>query len=149
MPSQLHSGLILFQAVAHLFLPWLRVTPLVQSIFLKIKFILAKERVNSDIIYYWMTLKIFIHYRWISGWSLYNTLVQLFMPYWSTQGLQPILWKCGIWYWPRSCNWGDPSWVKSTSSFFQCTTRILWKWACAMRGWLGSRFWWVKNGVQI
>ena len=46
--------------------------------------------------------------------------VQLFMPYLNLDYTDCNLYCCkyGKWYWPTSCNWDDPSWVKSTSSFF-------------------------------
>ena len=132
MPSQLF---IWVQAVVHLLLPWFRVTPLVQSSFLTkyelccCIFKLHISGWSSDIfIFYWMNSEIlnFMHYI---GESLGGLYVILWCNYlcptgtFSTQRLQPILWKCGRWCWPRYYNWGDPSWVDSISSFFSSVVR--------------------------
>ena len=118
----------------HLLLPWIKITPLFQSSFLAkhelgciITLILFPARSkmfctndihifcqrNSCIIRW--TLKIFMHYRWIFIYFC-ATIHAL----WVHKGCNLYCGKCGSWYWPRSCNWGGPSWVKSTSSFFQC-----------------------------
>ena len=76
------------------------------------------------IITYWCiigwTPKIFMH--WVVFTYFCVTIHSLF-ELWAHKGWNLFCGRCGKWYWPRSCNWGDPPWVKSTTSFFQC---ILW-----------------------
>jgi len=56
--------------------------------------------------YLWMNSKNIeplggVNVLWCNYWCLIGTL--------STQRLNSYCGKCGRWYWPRSCNWGDPS----------------------------------------
>ena len=70
----------------------------------------------------WMNSEIFIHDGLTFGHYSCN-FTQVFIPYWNfeyTKSVTPHCNKSGRWYGPRSCNSGDPSWVKWTSNFFQC-----------------------------
>jgi len=59
-----------------------------------------------------------LYVYWLNlGHALRVIFVQLF-EFGVSKGCNLYCGKSGWWYWPRSCNWSDPSWVKSTSSFF-------------------------------
>ena len=125
MSSQLHSGFILVQAVAHLLLPRFRVNPLSQSSFLvelgnplSQSSFLAKHELG----YKWNSFcSIFL--PWNSG-QIYRTLkmCNFVVPY-GTLSTQSLIYtmvkrgRCHHCYGLRSCNWGVPCWVKSTPSF--------------------------------
>ena len=78
-----------------------------------------------------VTLTIFMYY-WIDSENYSCTIdyplgcicVLLFMPYWNFEYTKAVTLHCGKsgksgrQY--RSWNWGNPFWVKLTSSFFQC-----------------------------
>ena len=49
-----------------------------------------------------------------------HVTIHALLELWVHKGCNLYCGKSGRWYGPRSCNWGDPSYVKSTSSFFQC-----------------------------
>ena len=60
--------------------------------------------------------KVFMHYWLTFG----QAFMQVFMPYWNFEYTNTVTLHCGKSgrrY--RFCNWGNPFWVKLTSSFFQ------------------------------
>ena len=67
-----------------------------------------------------------IHAWWASFCAYSCTCTQVFMPYWNLECTKAVTLHCWRWYGAISCNWGDPSWVKSTASFFQCMTLVSW-----------------------
>ena len=67
--------------------------------------------------------KLFMHY-WLPFGEYLCAFMQIFMPYWNFEYTKAVTLHLGISgksgrrY--RSWNWGNPFWVKLTSSFFQC-----------------------------
>jgi len=109
------------QAVAHLLLPWFSVTPHFQSSSL------AKHEHNIHFV------KAYFCQKGVDLWKYSCTvgklqllggvcaIIHALLQPWVHKGSNLYYGKCGRWYWPRSCDRGDPSWAKSASSFFQHT----------------------------
>ena len=120
----------------HLLVQWFSVTPLVQWRFLANNklgckwnsfchcFFCPKRECNSHyIIHVWLDglWKLFMHY-WLTFGECF---MEIFMPYWNLEYTKALTLHCaksGRWY--RSCNWGNPFWVKLSSSFFQCEPHL-------------------------
>ena len=137
MSSQLESGFIWVQAVAHLLLPWFRATALfplkvsskqcMNWIANEIHFVTAclcqkgEELWLYSCIIGW-TRKIFMHY-WPTFGEFNVLLCHAILELWHTKAVTLYCGKSGRWYRPRSSNWANPFWVKLTSSVLQhfCT----------------------------
>ena len=92
-----------------------------ERIGLQMKFILWLHLKGCNSCYIHVLLdglwRLFMH--WLT-W-VFLCFMQIFMPYWNIEYTKALTLHCGKsgrWY--RSCNWGNPFWVKLTSSFLQC-----------------------------
>ena len=117
--------------VVHLLLQWLSVKPLVQWRFLAnnklcckwnsfcVSIFCPKRRCNSHYIHVLLDglWKLSMHY-WLTFGEYF---CPFFVPYWYFEYTKALTLHCvesGRWY--TSCKWGNPFWVKLTSSLFQC-----------------------------
>ena len=144
MSSQLQCGFIQVQVVVHLLLQGFRVTPLVQWRFLAnnelgckwysfcdCTFVPKEGGTVAIFMYYWMDSEKYFMHCWLT-FRQYLCFMQVFMPYWNFDYTKAVTLYCGkSGRWCRSCNWGNPFLVKSTSNFclncviYKCMRRLI------------------------